>query len=240
MSNFEKMTSLSPLSIIVGHYGVGKTNLALNVAFDGANESGKVTLVDLDVVNPYFRSSDYAQDLQSRGVEVVAPNFAGTTLETPSLSGRVQAVIADQVACQKTGTCTNRLIIDAGGDDVGATALGRFSDTIRLTSYDMIYVINKYRNLTQTPEEAVAILHEIEEKSHLKATGIINNSHLQSETTDQVIRDSIPFAKEVAASLNLPLMCTTVPNTVDLSEETIQLVKTVYSVKRYVRTSWDD
>lgn len=226
---------IRPLTVVVGHYGAGKTNLALNLSLDLVKIPSKVQLVDLDVVNPYFRSSDYQELLEEEGIEVVAPNFAHTTLDTPSLSGRVNTVIAQAADSQHDGY----LIIDAGGDDVGATALGRFSHEISAQSYEMWYVVNAYRNITQDINEAVTILREIEHKSGLKATGVINNSHLQNETTAQTVLDSQDFAETIARKLELPLMCTTLPNTVEDADRVLGSIENVYPIKRYVRTSWD-
>ena len=137
---------LKRFCVITGHYGCGKTNLAVNLALDLAEEHGAVSLVDLDVVNPYFRSSDYTALLESAGVRVIAPTFAGTTLDVPSLSSAVYSVFSGD----------GIVLVDAGGDDVGATALGRFARDIGEIDYDMLYVINRYRNLTTTPAEAAA------------------------------------------------------------------------------------
>ena len=78
------MLQLNKLTIIYGHYGCGKTNLSINLALDLARQGKRVTLVDLDIVNPYFRSSDYTPMLREKGIKVVAPQFAGTNLDLPS------------------------------------------------------------------------------------------------------------------------------------------------------------
>ena len=201
-------TSLRGVVIVAGHYGVGKTNLTLNLCVDAARAGAQVTCADLDIVNPYFRSSDYTKVLEDAGVELIAPLFAGTSLDSPGLSGRLIAALE---AAQADG---NRLlVIDAGGDDAGVTALGRFARFISVAPYEFVYVVNAYRNLTQTPEEAAALLPEIEAASHLRATGVINNSHLKGETTVATIVAATPFGKDVAALLHLPLLAQTVPNT---------------------------
>jgi hypothetical protein len=229
----DAVPNIERLTVITGHYGSGKTNLSINLALDLAEKGGPVTLVDLDVVNPYFRSSDYAALLTARGVRVVSPSFAGTTLDTPSLSAAVYSVFESE----------GHVIFDAGGDDAGSTALGRYSDNFAGTGYDLLYVVNRYRNLTAMPEEAAALLPEIESASHLRATGVVNNSHLKQETTVATVADSIQYARECAALLGLPLRFTTVPKRLacEFSEApgAPGHVENVYPVEIYVRTPWE-
>ena len=233
---------LAPITVVVGHYGVGKTNFSLNLAIDAAACGQQVVLVDLDVVNPYFRSNEYASLLEEHGIRLVAPVFAGSTLDSPSISGVVRTVIEDAVRQADTGADNACVIIDAGGDDVGVTALGRFAQYIKQSSYRMIYVINRYRNLTQTAQEAFQMLKEIEAKSGLNATGIVNNSHLKSDTDEVTIRHALPFASETAQLLDLPVLCTAVPNEI-VNRKSPLFSKSdgpqnVYPVKVYVRTPW--
>ncbi|MFI3325562.1 MAG: ParA family protein [Clostridia bacterium] len=186
------------INIICGHYGSGKTNLCLNLAIEQAKNGKKVTLVDMDVVNPYFRTSDYTSLTEKYGIEIIAPEFAGTTLDTPTIPAKVRSAF---IGGDKT------VFIDLGGDDVGATAIAQFAKEI--PEYNMIYVINKSRVMSQKASEAIEILHEIEIASHLTATGIVNNTHLGVETTKDIIENSINFAQEVAHLANLPLLYTT-------------------------------
>ena len=208
--------SLAPVVVVVGHYGVGKTNFALNLALDAAAAGRAVTLADMDVVNPYFRSREYAAVLDAAGVRLVAPVFAGagTSLDVPSLTGAVvpaiQAAYAEAVAPAPVASgAVGRplVIIDAGGDDVGATALARFAGAIQAGPHEVIYVANAFRNLTQEPAEAVAVLA----KSRLAVTAVAGNSHLQGETRLGHIIESVPFAQMTAAQAGLPLRCITVP-----------------------------
>lgn len=206
--------TLAPVNVIVGHYGVGKTNFALNLALDAAAAGYEVVLADMDVVNPYFRSSEYVALLDDAGVRLIAPVFAGagTSLDVPSLTGAV--VPAIQAAYDRRaadGNSRQVVIIDAGGDDVGATALARFAPAICQGPHEVLYVVNAFRNLTQDAGAAVEVLREIEAKSGLSATAVVGNSHLQDETTLGHIVESVPFARETAARAGLPLRCITVP-----------------------------
>jgi hypothetical protein len=228
------MPEMKRFTVVTGHYGCGKTNLSINLALDQTERFSEVTLVDLDVVNPYFRSSDYAAQLSARGVRVISPTFAGTTLDVPALPASISSALESEGA----------VILDVGGDDAGATALGVFSRTIEAIDYGMLYVVNRYRNLTSSPGEAAEILAEIEAASHLKATGVVNNSHLKQETTPATILDSVGFARETAALLGLPLVCTTVPRWLaDAFPSTPGVpgyLENAYSVEVCVRAPWEE
>ncbi|MFQ7748814.1 MAG: ParA family protein, partial [Eubacteriales bacterium] len=169
------------LTVVCGHYGCGKTNLALNLALEAAQEGGQVTVVDMDIVNPYFRSSEYGELLESRGIRLIAPVFAGTTLDTPTLPPEIYSIFEGG----------GQVFLDVGGDDAGITALGGLHEQMEAAGYEMLYVINRYRVLSQKPEEAAALLREIESASRLKATGLVNNSHLGVETKLSTVLDSM-------------------------------------------------
>ena len=237
--------ALAPVTVVVGHYGVGKTNFCLNLALDAAATGAQVTLADLDVVNPYFRSSEYRELLESRGVRLIAPVFAraGTALDVPSLTGAVIPAVNRAYQAQRSGEEPRQLvIIDAGGDDVGATALARFAPAIAEGPHQVLYVVNAFRNLTQTADEAVAILAEIEAKSHLTATAVVNNSHLQGDTTLQHIVECVPFARQVAAQAGLPLACTTVAESAIQRENAetspLEAIPNSYPVQVLVSPPW--
>ena len=215
------------VTVVCGHYGTGKTNLSINLALDCARRGEDVSLVDLDVVNPYFRSADYADVLTENGVRVVGPNFANTNLDTPSLPAAVRSTIAEG----------SRVIVDVGGDDAGATALGVYYRTLTEADPDVVYVVNRYRSMTTHADEAVQILAEIEAMSHLKATCVANNSHLKRETTEATILDSMGFAEEVASATGLPLRFTTAPRGLDFSQ--LNKIPDIYPVDVLVRAPWE-
>lgn len=191
------LSDLRRTTIVCGYYGCGKTTFSLNLARQTAGND--VTLIDLDIVNPYFRSSDYTGELEALGIRVIAPNFAGTMLDIPSLNPAVSGAL-------ETGR--GRMILDAGGDDAGATALGCFAHLIQQEAYDMLYVINQSRPLASDPTDAARILEEIQRASRLACTGIVNNTHWGEGTTLEMIRDSFPFAAAVAERAGLPVRYT--------------------------------
>ena len=215
------------VTIVCGHYGTGKTNLSINLALDYARRGEDVTLVDLDIVNPYFRSADYSEMLTEEGIRVVGPNFANTNLDTPSLPGSVKGALEGD----------GRVIIDVGGDYAGATALGVYSASIRDADPEVLYVINRYRSMTTDAESAVDILHEIETAARIKVHGIVNNSHLKNDTDADRILKSLEFADAVCSHTGLPLRFTTVPRWADLS--LLNNVPNIYPVDVYVKAPWE-
>lgn len=223
------LNDLKRLIIVTGHYGSGKTNLSVNLALDFKRAGRAVTLVDLDIVNPYFRSADFKEKMEKNGISMITPTFANTNLDIPSISVNLNGVIHDR---------DRVVILDVGGDDAGAAALGGYAKSIVETgAYDMLYVVNRYRYLTQQPEDAVQILREIETASRLKATRIVNNSNLAFTTTAEEVQRSAAYASSVATLTGLPLWGTCVMK--ELAEK-IDTIPGIYPVEIYVRTIWNE
>ena len=136
---------LAPITIVCGHYGVGKTSLSVSLAIDAARAGWDVVLSDMDVVNPYFRSSDYKAVVEGAGVRLIEPVYARSNVDGPSITNETAGAI--EWASRDAGEAgkPRLLIIDAGGDDSGATVLGRFSAAIEAAGYGMLYVVNRQR-----------------------------------------------------------------------------------------------
>ncbi|MEG6572916.1 ParA family protein [[Clostridium] cellulosi] len=214
--------------IITGHYGSGKTNFAINLALD-ISHNERVCLADLDIVNPYFRAADSKDILEKSGVQVLAPIYAGSNLDIPALPPQFYSLFTDKL---------RRVILDVGGDDAGAAALGQYAKIIKEEdNFEHLYVINARRALTQTPEDAVQILHEIEAAGHVPITAIVNNTNLSNETDAGIVRESVAFANEVSRLSSLPIKCTTVKESIakELSD-----IENIYPVKIYVKTPWQE
>ena len=189
-----KGTRLKRIQIFTGHYGSGKTEIALNFAMQQSKQGSKVVLVDMDIVNPYFRSKDAFPALQAQGIEVIAPEYANTNVDLPSLPAEIASVFDQE----------DRLVVlDVGGDDEGAIALGRYSAAIVNAGYDMYFVVNPLRPMTDTVEKAAELAAEIEAKSRLTLTHLINNTNLQQETTAQMIKEQAPFFARLSDKLTL-------------------------------------
>jgi hypothetical protein len=183
--------------VITGHYGSGKTNIAANLALKLAKEH-TVSIIDLDVVNAYFRTADFKELFADKQIKLVASKYANSSLDIPALGFDIRGAVKS----------SDYTIIDVGGDDEGARALGRYRDFLPMQDYDMLYVINKSRLNTQEPEAALELLRAIEAVSGLSCSGIINNTHLCSETTTELIEASLPYANEVAEKAGVPLLFT--------------------------------
>lgn len=190
------------LTLFAGHYGSGKTNIAVNYALHLAKEGKPVCIADLDIVNPYFRTADSRQELESAGVELVSPRFANSNVDLPALPAQAYKLVQDK-------HCYG--IMDIGGDDRGAYALGRYVPYMKQEKdYRMVYVANCYRPLTRTAAEALEVMQEIETACGLAFTDIVNNSNLASETDVQAVLDSRDFIQELSELSGLPVFMTTV------------------------------
>lgn len=237
---------LGRVTIICGHYGVGKTSLSMSLAIDAAHAGYDTVLSDMDVVNPYFRSSDYKDVLVKEGVRLIEPVYARSNVDGTSITNETAGAVEWAVSGEPNDA-PRLLVIDAGGDDSGATALGRFSQGIKQAGYTMLYVVNHQRGFDHTPAEAIGFLREIEEASRLQASGIVGNSHLKDATSFATVEEGVPFAQETAQLAGLPLCFVTVPHE-DLrqssSRETERIRRTLgdipaYDMGLYVRAPWE-
>ena len=189
------------LTLFAGHYGSGKTNIAVNYALLLAAEGKKVCIADLDIVNPYFRTKDSAEALQKAGVELISPQFANSNVDLPALPAESYRLVQDKAIYG---------IMDIGGDDRGAYALGRYVPSIlEEDNYRMVFVANCYRPLTRTPEEALEVMREIEAACGLRFTHIVNNSNLGTETTPELVMESIPYIEKLSRISGLPVFAHT-------------------------------
>ena len=197
------------LTLFAGHYGSGKTNIAVNYAIQLAGEGKPVSIADLDIVNPYFRTADSAKELEAAGVRLISPQFANSNVDLPALPAEAYRLMTDK---QSYG------IMDIGGDDRGAYALGRYVPSIlEENNYRMVFVANCYRPLTRTPEEAMEVMREIEAACKLKFTDIANNSNLGSETDVDTVLQSLDYIAKLSEISGLPVFFHTVKS--DIAEQ---------------------
>ncbi|MBQ7139407.1 MAG: ParA family protein [Clostridia bacterium] len=190
------------VTLFAGHYGSGKTNIAVNFALRLAGAGKPVTLADMDIVNPYYRSKDSAQELEAAGVKVIASAYANTNVDVPALPQEMYSVTED----------TSRYaVLDVGGDDRGALALGRYAPAIlKENDYHMIYVFNASRPLSRTAEMALEIMGEIEAAGGIPFTAIVNNTNLGRDTDWETVAASRQEAEKLSQISGLPLLFTAV------------------------------
>lgn len=190
------------VTLFAGHYGSGKTNIAVNYALWLKEKNENVVITDLDIVNPYFRTCDSADELAKAGIKLISSEFANSNVDLPALPQEVYSVLDDR---------SFLAILDIGGDDRGAYALGRYETAIQQENdYEMLFVFNKFRPLTPDAQSALEVMREIEVAGKIKFTAIVNNSNLGALTTKEDVLSSVESADELSLLSGLPIKMTTV------------------------------
>lgn len=215
LMNFKRVT------LFAGHYGSGKTNIAVNYAVK-IKESGKdVCLADLDIVNPYYRAKDSEDELEKRGIHLISSVYANSNVDLPAIPQQMYSIV------HNTETYA---VMDIGGDDRGALALGRYAPSIlEENNYEMFFVINKYRPLTPDAESTIEVMREVEQAGGIKFTAIVNNSNLGEETTAEDVLNSVSYAEEISRLTGIPVKITTVKN--ELYEDLSGRIENVVPLK---------
>ena len=209
------------LTLFAGHYGSGKTNIAVNYALKLAEEGKSVCIADLDIVNPYFRTKDSAKELEAACVKLISPQFANSNVDLPALPAEAYRLVTDK---------SIHGIMDIGGDDRGAYALGRYVPAIKEEgNYRMIFVANACRPLTRTPEEAMEVMGEIEAACGLRFTDLINNTNLGTETTAETVLAARDYMSKLSELSGLPIFATTAVTAV--AEELTGQIENVISLQ---------
>lgn len=216
------------IRIIIGHYGSGKSEFSVNYAMKLAEMGRKVAIADLDIVNMYFRSREKAVEMENLGVKVIGSKINAPAIEVPSISPEVLTPLQDE---------SYDTILDVGGDQVGARALGRYVEYFKEGNYDMFFVLNANRPETQTLEKTLEYMVKIEDVSRAKITGIINNTHLLKGTTAEDVLRGQKLALEVSARTNIDIKYISVLEDVvpslpkDLEGE-------IFPIKMFMREEW--
>lgn len=222
------MSTEKRVTLFAGHYGSGKTNVAVNYALWLRERHDKVAIADLDVVNPYFRTKDSAGILNEHDIKLISSPYANTNVDVPALPAEAYTILDNPDLSA---------VIDVGGDDRGALALGRYVPSIRKEGdYEMLLVINRYRPLTQTGADAVTVMREIEAAAGLPFTGIVHNSNLGDETTAQDVLSSAAYAEDISRRTGLPIRMTSVRR--ELLPQVEGLVPHPFPMTIYVKQSW--
>ena len=185
------------ITILAGHYGSGKTNIAVNLALKMKKDGFDTVIADLDIVNPYFRTKDSLKELGDAGIKLISSEYANSNVDIPALPQEMYSVVDDK---------SRYYIVDLGGDDRGAYALGRYADKINEEgSCEMLFVFNKYRPLTPDAESAMEVMAEIEAAAGVKFTGIVNNSNIGPMTDMNAVEASFSECERLCALTGLPL-----------------------------------
>ena len=220
--------SIKRITIFSGHYGSGKTNVAVNYALWLKNHCGDVAIADLDIVNPYFRTKDSMNVLSENGIKLISSEFANSNVDVPALPAETYGMLHN-----KEQNC----VIDVGGDDRGALALGRYSDGILEDGdYELLFVINKYRPMTRNADMTLEIMAEIENACHMKFTAIVNDSNIGDDTSAGDVLSSVSYANEVSEKAGIPIKMTCVRR--DLYEELQDKIENLMPIDLFVRQSW--
>lgn len=190
------------ITLFAGHYGSGKTNIAVNFALQLKKDGKSVKIADLDIVNPYFRTKDSADELAKADIPLISPKYANSNVDLPALPPEIYSLVTRN---------DSYAVMDIGGDDRGAYALGRYTPYIlEENDYEMVFVANFFRPLTRTAEEALEVMREIEIASGIKFTAIINNSNLGNDTTASDVLQTYSEVKKLSNLSSLPVIFTTV------------------------------
>lgn len=190
------------VSVVVGPYGSGKSEIALNGALALARpDEGRVALLDLDLVKPFLRARGAREWLEARGVEVVAPTGDNAFADLPILLPQVRTLLRDPGV---------RVVADVGGDEAGSRVLGSLADAFPETETDLLLVLNFRRPFAETVEQALAMARAIEAASRRRLTGVVSNTHLKQETTPEVVREGYDLAVRTAARLGIPMVAVAV------------------------------
>lgn len=207
------------VTLLAGHYGSGKTNIAVNLALE-IKKHYPVVIGDLDIVNPYYRTKDSQDELEKAGIDLISSPYANTNLDIPAIPADFYRITNDH---------STYAVLDIGGDDQGAVALGRYVPAlIEENNFDMLFVANFRRPLTPHAEDALEVMREIETACGLKFTGIINNTNLGAETTAQTVLDSVAECEKLSQLSGLPIERTSVRE--DLADEVSQHVPDILAL----------
>lgn len=217
------------LVIITGHYGSGKTEFGVNYAVKMKENHANVLIADLDIVNPYFRSREKKKFFEELGIQVVDSNIGNANVDLPALSAKIPGAILNENYIS---------VLDVGGDPIGARVLARYSEQINSTEYDMFYVVNANRPETRTVEHAIDYLRKIENISGLKATGLINNTHLLKDTSVEDVELGHELTKKVSWETDLPIRYEAVINKIALKVKNKEILEKLFPINLYMREDW--
>jgi hypothetical protein len=217
------------INIFIGHFGSGKTEVALNYIQQFSRIASDVTIVDLDIVNPFFRTSDAWETLNNHHIKLIKPVYANTNIDVPALPPEINSVLENK---------NIPVIFDVGGDDLGARAISCYKNSIEKENYDLFFVINLNRPLTSSKSKIKSMLYEIESTTRLKITKLVNNTNLLQETLIEDILKANHIIKEICQEeqIDFGFLCAKKDMVEELSNKTQD---TVLTVGDFIKLPWD-
>lgn len=189
----------APIVVLVGHFGAGKTEIAVNLALGWRQRGEAVTIVDLDLVKPYFRTRLLREEFEAEGIGLVVPSGDRVYADLPILVPEVRGAVGRAAAGGQ------RVILDVGGADQGARVLGAVAGLSDPRLTEVLFVVNGNRPFAETPADVGRMLRDIETASKLKVTGLVSNTHLMDETTPDVVESGLSLAEAVGLAHQLPV-----------------------------------
>ena len=218
------------IKIFVGSFGSGKTEIAINYSIYCRKSYTKVAIVDLDIVNPYFRTREAKDTLNFKDIKVIAPEGEMAYADLPLISPEIKGLIQNPYYC---------LILDVGGDDAGAVVLGNFRYFIKDLDYEMLLVVNSYRPFTQSAPQIKQMAQEIENTSRLKINGIVSNPNLSSQTDEETIKKGHILIKKAAQKLEVPVKFICVDERFSKKIRQKNFIEPIFYIKRFMHLPWN-
>jgi hypothetical protein len=217
------------LNIFTGHFGSGKTEVAVNFAIKLAELKGKTAIVDLDIVNPYFRTADARKELEERNIRVITSIYANTNVDVPSLPPEINSLFEEKEL---------RVVLDIGGDDLGAKAVSRYRDEILQEDFELFFVVNTKRIMTDTPDKIEEMIYSIEQSARIKITGLVNNTNLLQDTSSSDIIEGERIIKIVSQKLNIPISFSCgFYNVINPIQKNIN--SNILCMQKFIKLPWD-
>ena len=222
-------------TIVVGNYGSGKTETAVNFALALASRGDKTAIVDFDIVNPYFRTTDAKDILTQRGIRVVSSRYANSNVDIPALPAEINALFENK---------TIRSVFDVGGDDIGAKAVSRYRDDFLANESIMFFVMNIRRPMTTTVDKTEQIFHEVQDSARMRFDAIINNTNLLSQTGDADFEAGLDIVRCFSERVHLPLAFNTLMDTTEQGlakryrDRSAQLGIPVFTLSKHIRMDY--
>ncbi len=218
------------ITIFTGHFGSGKTEVAINYALQTAEKGKKTAIVDLDIVNPFFRTADVKNSLEEKGVKVITPVYANTNVDVPALPAEINSMFEDR---------SYTVILDVGGDDLGARAVSRYKDLIVQEDYIHYFVINTRRPMTRTTEEIEGMIWDIQATGGIDVDRLVNNANLLGSSTPQLLGEASAILLQVSEKLSIPIGFISGMQEVLSKYSEDSNIERLY-MKKSIRLPWED